>query len=143
MTTITADLTSGTLVEIRNDRHVWYADEPPELNGTDKGPNPYEMLLGSLAACTSITLSFYCQRKGWPLESVSVKYEYERVHADDCGECEDDALGWLDGVRSEIFVEGSFDEEQQKRLAEVAKRCPVHKTLDNGITFISESVTVG
>ncbi len=143
MTTITADLTGGTLVEIRNGRHVWLADEPPELNGTDKGPNPYEMLLGSLAACTAITLSFYSQRKGWPLESVSVKYEYEKVHADDCTECDEDALGWLDGVRSEIFVEGTFDDEQRKRLAEVAKRCPVHKTLDNGITFISEEVTVG
>ncbi len=143
MTTITADLTSGTLVEIRNGRHVWYADEPLDLNGTDTGPNPYEMLLGSLAACTSITLSFYAQRKGWSLDSVSVRYEYERLHADDCVECDDDALGWLDGVRSEIFIEGTFDDEQRQRLAEVAQRCPVHKTLANGITFVREKITVG
>ncbi len=143
MTSITADLTSGTLVEIRNGRHVWYADEPVELNGTDQGPNPYEMLLGSLAACTSITLSYYAQRKGWTIDSVSVKYDYEKVHADDCDECDDQETGWLDGVRSTIFIEGTFDEDQRKRLTEIAQRCPVHKTLDNGITFIDESITVG
>ncbi|MEE9414385.1 MAG: OsmC family protein [Acidimicrobiales bacterium] len=143
MTVITADLTSGTLVEIRNGRHVWHADEPLDLNGTDKGPNPYEQLLGALAACTSITLSFYAQRKGWNLESVSVRYEYEKLHVDDCNDCDGDAAGWLDGVRSEIFIEGDFDDTQKDRLAEIAKRCPVHKTLDNGITFISEKITVG
>ena len=101
------------------------------------------MLLGALASCTAITLSFYSTRKGWPLASVSVKYEYEKVHADDCEECEDDAMGWLEGVRSHIFIEGTFDEEQKARLAEIAQKCPVHKTLDKGITFISESVVVG
>ena len=140
MATITADLTSGTTVELRNGRHVWNADEPPELNGADTGPNPYEMLLGALGACTCITLSFYCQRKGWTLHSVSTQYTYDRIHADDCAHCDEDAAGFLHNVTAEIFIDGDLDDEQRERLADIAKRCPVHRTLDDGMVF-SETVT--
>ena len=142
MSTITADLTQGYVVEVSNGRHSWRADEPAGVGGTDTGPTPYELLLGALAACTCITLSMYCQRKQWPLDSVSTRYSFDRVHADDCERCEETATGWLDRVRSEIFVEGPFDEAQRARLAEIARRCPVHKTLDNGIHF-DEDVVVG
>ena len=50
MATITADLTTGYGVEITNGRHVWKADEPIDLGGDDTSPNPYEMMLGALAA---------------------------------------------------------------------------------------------
>ena len=142
MPTITADLTEGYCVEVGNGRHTWFADEPVDLGGTDEGPTPYEMLLGSVAACTGITLSMYAKRKGIELHSVSVRYTYEKLHADDCGFCESEAEGFIDTVTSEVFVEGDFTEEQRQRLAEVAVRCPVHKTLERGITF-NETIYVG
>ncbi len=142
MPTITADLVEGYAVTITNDRHQWVADEPPDLGGTDTGPTPYEMLLGSLAACTSITLSKYAKRKGIALDSISTRYHYERIHADDCERCDDDQTGWLDHVTSEIFLDGRFSEEEADRMGEIAVRCPVHRTLANGITF-TESVVVG
>ena len=85
----------------------------------------------------------FCQRKGWDLHSVSARYEIDKVHADDCADCEDDAKGYIERVRSEIFIEGQFDDEQRKRLADVAQRCPVHKTLDHGVSFTTETVFVG
>jgi uncharacterized OsmC-like protein len=143
MTTITADLTVGFAVEIRAGNHVWVADEPTEVGGTDTGPNPYEMLLSAVAACTCITLSMYCRRKGWALHSISAKYEFDRVHADDCDDCEDDAEGRIDRVRSEIFIEGDFDEAQRTRLTDIAQKCPVHKTIAHGVSFTTECVFVG
>jgi putative redox protein len=142
MPIITADLTTGFKVEISNGNHRWLSDEPVDLGGTGTGPNPYEMLLGSVAACTAITLSMYAQRKEIQLDSVSVRYHYEKVHADDCTFCDDDAAGFIDTVRSEIFVEGTFTEAQRLRLVEVATRCPVHKTLERGIVF-DDRVVVG
>jgi putative redox protein len=142
MPTITADLTTGFKVEISNGNHRWFADEPADLGGTDSGPNPYEMLLGSVAACTAITLSMYAQRKDIRIDAISVRYHYEKVHADDCSFCDDDSSGFIDTVRSEIFVDGAFTEAQRERLAEVATRCPVHKTLERGITF-DDHVVVG
>lgn len=142
MATITADLTEGFKVSITNGRHTWGADEPVELSGTDTGPNPYELLLGALASCTSITLSMYAARKNIALDSISVQYSYDKVHADDCGFCDDDASGYIDTVTSQIFVEGTFTDAERDRLAEVATRCPVHKTLEKGISF-GEQVFVG
>ena len=142
MATISADLVDGYRVEINNGRHHWTADEPIELGGTDEGPNPYELLLGALAACTSITVAMYARRKGMKLDSISVRYEFDRVHADDCEQCDDDASGFIERVSSEIFVEGDFTDEERRRLGEVAQRCPVHKTLDKGVHF-EEEVVVG
>ena len=140
MTTSSAGLTTGFAVELRAGIHVWGDDGPTDLGGSDTGPNPYELLLSAVAACTCITVSMYCQRKGWKLESISAKYELDKVHADDCQDCDDDAKGYIDRVRSEIFIEGDFDDEQRKRLADVAQRCPVHKTLDHGVSFPMETV---
>lgn len=139
---VTADLVEGYRVEIRGSGHTWLADEPVDLGGSDTGPTPYEMLLGSLAACTCITLSMYARRKGWPLESISVRYDYARIHAEDCGFCESDAEGLIDTVSSQIFIEGDFTDDQRRRLAEVAVRCPVHKTLEAGVV-LDDEVIVG
>ena len=82
MATITANLNSGTVVRISNGRHEWTADEPVAAGGTDTGPDPYELLLGSLAACTCATIALYCQHKGLTLKSISASYEFARIHAD-------------------------------------------------------------
>jgi hypothetical protein len=38
-----------------------------------------------------------------------------------------------------VTMHGTFDDAQKKRLTQVAARCPVHKTLANGV-HISDSV---
>lgn len=135
MSSITATLTSGMRVLMSNGRHEWVADEPITLGGTDTGPNPYELLLASLAACTCITLSFYCRRKGITLESVKANYEFDRVHAEDCENCDDPKSGFIDKITSHVQIKGDMNDAQRKRLAEIVERCPVHKTLGNGVTF--------
>ncbi len=34
--------------EVSNGRHVYLADEPESTGGADRGPGPYEWLLGAL-----------------------------------------------------------------------------------------------
>ncbi len=142
MASITAELTENYRVDITNGHHVWRADEPVDLGGDNTGPNPYDLLLGSLAACTTITLALYAKRKGIALSSVSAEYSFDRVHADDCELCDDDRTGMIDRVTSRIFIDGDFDETVRKRLQEVAVRCPVHKTLAAGVVF-EETVFAG
>ena len=136
MTTITAELTVGTQVSISNGRHTWRADEPPAAKGTDLAPNPYELLLGALAACTCITLSLYCQHKGIALKSVATSYQFERVHVNDCEDCEEQKSGRMEQVTGYVRIAGEFDDAQRKRLAQIAERCPVHKTLAHGVRMV-------
>jgi putative redox protein len=142
MTSITAELKGGYRVEITDGTHIWGADEPVDLGGEDSAPTPYEMLLGSLAACTVITLSMYARRKHILVTSVSVEYSHDRIHAEDCEDCDDSRTGMIDRVTSRIFIDGDFDDATRQRLMDVAKRCPVHKTLEAGIVF-DETVYAG
>ncbi len=135
MASITAELQSDYRVDITNGTHTWRADEPVDLGGDNTGPNPYDMLLGAVAACTSITLSMYAKRKNIDITSLSVEYSHEKVHAKDCEQCDDSHSGMIDRVTSRIYIDGDFDEATRQRLMEIAQRCPVHKTLEAGIVF--------
>ena len=134
MATISAELTEGYVVDLRTSSgHRWVADEPTSVGGTDTGPNPYELLLSALAACTSIAVSGYARRKGWAFEGIEVRYEQDRVHVKDCTDCQDHQRGFIDRIVSHITIRGDLDETQRRRLAEVAASCPVHKTLAKGV----------
>ena len=142
MASVSATLGSGYRVGITARGHTWTADEPVDKGGDDQGPNPYELLLGGLAACTCMTVRMYAERKDWPLESVTVVLTHDRVHADDCEECDDDVSGYIDRVRARIELIGDgLDDEQHDRLMEIAGRCPVRKTLTKGVTVVDEALS--
>ncbi len=116
--------------------HEFVADEPAGI-GDDAGPNPYDLLLAALGACTSMTLLMYARRKGWPLDGVTVELEHDRVYEDDCDGCEDpNAL--IERIQRKIKLHGPLDDEQQQRLAYIATRCPVHKTLSRATRIVDE-----
>jgi uncharacterized OsmC-like protein len=118
----------GLRTEVEAGGHTVVADEPENLGGTDNGPTPYDYLLAALGGCTAMTLRMYADRKGWPLESVTVRLSQDRIHAKDCGECETEE-GRIDRIGREIELGGPLDEKQRRRLMEVADMCPVHRTL--------------
>ncbi len=120
--------------------HALTADEPENLGGGDTGPNPYDLLLASLGACTAITLRMYADRKGWPLKSVEIGLEKDRVHAKDCDDCES-TEGHVLKIRRQIELGGDLDADQRKRLLEIADRCPVHQSLTGEVKITSELAT--
>jgi putative redox protein len=124
--------TAGLAQEITVGAHRLLADEPMESGGTDTGPNPYDLLLCALGACTSMTLALYARRKQWPLEAVTVRLRHSRIHAADCATCETRA-GLLDHIQREVELRGALDAEQRARLLEIANKCPVHRTLTSQI----------
>ena len=81
-----------------------------------------------------MTLALYARRKQWPLAAVTVRLEHSRIHAQDCAECETKE-GRLDRIDREIALEGALDDEQRRRLLEIADRCPVHRTLTSEISI--------
>ena len=122
----------GFAQEIEAGSHHFRSDEPASAGGTDSGPTPYDLLLGALGSCTSMTVAMYARRKQWPLERVTVHLRQPRVHVDDCADCEtkDTKLTIID---REIQFDGPLSEEQRARLLAIANRCPVHLTLTSTI----------
>ena len=131
--------TTGFLQHIRARDLTFASDEPLDKGGTNVAPNPYELLLAGLGACTSMTLRLYAGRKGWPLDSVRVTLAHGRVHAQDCEDC-DKETGMIDVIDKKLELEGDLTEEQRVRLLAIAARCPVHRTLLNEIKIRSELV---
>jgi len=122
----------GLAHTIRAGRHELRADEPARLGGTDTGPTPYDLLLAALGSCTAMTLRLYADARGWPLEGVRVELRHEKIHAEHCASCETQA-GKLDRIERTVHLEGPLDDDQRRRLLEIADRCPVHRTLESEV----------
>jgi uncharacterized OsmC-like protein/esterase/lipase len=118
--------------EITVGRHRLVADEPVEVGGLDSGLGPYDLVLAGLGACTSMTLRLYAERKALSLDRVTVRLAHSRIHAVDCENCETKE-GMLDRIDRSITLAGDLDEEQRKRLLEIADKCPVHRMLTSEI----------
>ncbi|THD67374.1 OsmC family protein [Robertkochia marina] len=104
------------------------ADEPESYGGANLGPTPYDLLAASLASCTAMTLNMYLGRKDWPVHLINVYVTHSRVHKEDC-ETPQDPKARIDLFEREIHISGNIDETQEKKLLEIADKCPVHKTL--------------
>jgi putative redox protein len=74
----------------------------------------------------------YAERKQWPLEAVHIALSHAKVHADDCAAC-DTEIRTIDRIEMEILLTGGLSADQQRRLLEIASRCPVHRTLMSAV----------
>jgi putative redox protein len=134
---ITARSLTNYQVEILAGSHTFVSDEPIGV-GDDAGPSPFDLLLASLASCTIITLQMYARRKNWPLETITFTAELRRediIHAD--GSKTNGSI-----IDTHLTFSGGLNDEQIKRLEEIANRCPVHRTLTSEIQILSNASRV-
>ena len=128
---------SGFLQDVQNGPfHHLLADEPEAYGGTNRGLTPYGFVAAGLGACTSMTLRMYARRKGWPLEGISVDVTHDKVHGQDAGS----GGGRVDRFVRRITLEGPLTGAQRDKLMEIADKCPVHKTLEQGAQIKTELV---
>lgn len=112
--------------------HFTLADEPIAVGGGNTGPAPYDFLLAGLGACTSMTLQMYAARKGWPLERAEVRLQHQKIHAQDCQDCET-KIGKIDAITRQVRLFGPLNADQRTKLLEIADKCPVHRSLNSEV----------
>ena len=118
--------------EVDAGNHHFITDEPVSAGGSDEGPTPYDLLAAALGSCTSMTLNFYARREGIALTGVEVSVTNDRTHAKDCADCLS-ASGYIHRFGVSLRLHGDLTAEQRLKLLEIARRCPVYKTLTSEI----------
>jgi putative redox protein len=109
-------------IEWRNGKFV--ADEPETLGGNDTGPDPYTLLLSSLASCKLITLRMYIDRKGWEIDRIA-------INANMYQETKDELTKSI--IDCDILFLSPVSDEQKMKLLEIAGNCPVSKILQGDL----------
>ena len=115
--------------EVRVRDHRLTADEPEDIGGKDLGPSPEELLAASLASCTAITMEMYAERKGWDMAGVEVDCDYVPAER-----------GCPTKFNLVVRLPTHLSDEQAERLAIIAAKCPIHRTLEGEVAF-SEKIT--
>jgi len=109
--------------------HHLIADEPNHvIGGRNLGPDPYDLLLMSLGACTVMTIKMYAVRRKWEIGDIYIELRHQKNHIDDCANC-DNPNSKIDFIEKEIIIKGELTETQREKLLDISKKCPVHRTL--------------
>jgi len=113
---------------VRTGRHTLLADEadePVTMGGNDAGPSPFDLLLASLGACTSITLRMYAEHKHLPLTGVRVELMHDRIEVE--------GQGKIDQISRIITLTGDLTRDQRSKLLAIANKCPMYRILHSGL----------
>jgi uncharacterized OsmC-like protein len=128
-------LEEGFLAEVDVRDFSFLSDEPADLGGTDRGPNPVEYVLGAFAACQEIVIKAYATVLGIELASVQVDVEGD-LDLHGFLNLTDERAGFT-GVRYKTIIEtNETDPEKLKQLEEFSvRRCPVLDIIQNPVSL--------
>jgi putative redox protein len=110
------------VIEWRNGEFI--ADEPEKNGGKDLGPDPFTLLLSSLASCTLITLRMYIDRKGWDIPVIKVNANLFQTKS---------AEALTTFIDRDIIFPAGLEPEKKNRLQEIAEQCPISKLLEGNV----------
>jgi uncharacterized OsmC-like protein len=112
--------------------HSIEIDEPNELGGTDKGPNPVELVLAALGSCQAIVLKFYGQKLGVDVKSVETSVDGEIDLGGFFGV--PNVRPGFQNIKAITKVKAEGDPDKINELLKIAEeRCPVLDILKNGV----------
>ena len=126
---VVSEIRDGRLaLDLPNRGHRLAIDQLPEIGDSERGPNPYELLLMSLGACTAMAVRLYAEREGWPLGCVSVRLRRSRVRVEACAGFKRPSAV-IDHIECLVDLPGPLGDIQRNRLMRVADTSPIHRIL--------------
>jgi putative redox protein len=115
-------------IEWRNGKFI--SDEPLSSGGKDLGPDPYTLLMSSVASCVLVTLRMYIDRKNWDIPSLTVNVNMYHETINDIK---------TTIIDRDLILGENVPDEQKTKLQEIASHCPISKILEGNIklrTFV-------
>ena len=128
--TVTRDRTHKMRHVVAVRQHAIAVDEPPAIGGEDLGVTPHELYDSALGACKAMTVLWYANRKGIPLEDIQVD-----VERDDTQERQG-----VYRLNVTLALGGPLSSAQRAELLAVAEKCPVHKLMTTAKTEITTAL---
>jgi putative redox protein len=116
--------------EVRIGPHIFAADASIGEGGEELGPNPHDLYDAALGACEALTVLWYANRKGIPVENIEVSVERDQSE-------ERTGIYRLD---TKLKLGGNLTDAQRRELLSVASKCPVHKLMTSVQTIIDVSL---
>lgn len=121
----------GFTVEARARNFTLYIDEPPNLGGQDKGPNPVEYVLMALGGCVIIVGQVIANEMGIKLDSYRIKLSGDLNPSRFMGKPSPDRTGFKE-ISLEIEVKSDAPREKlEEWIKAIESRCPVGDNLKN------------
>ncbi|MFT3770281.1 MAG: OsmC family protein [Minicystis sp.] len=105
--------------QIRVREHAFRADVGAALGSTDSAPGPHDYFDAALAACKTLTATWYAKQHNIPLERVE-----SHVERDDSKERQGTYV-----LKVRLAFHGPLTDEQRTKLYAAVARCPVHKLM--------------
>jgi putative redox protein len=127
-------------VNITNGKHMWVSDEPPNFTGNDLGPNPVELLMGSLAACSVVTILKKARDANFFTPNFAVVCSYTRVLGPD-GNQVTNQQQQIKITRS-ILVEDTTDTLLLDKLKSFSDSCPVETILTGDVSIETNFISL-
>ena len=104
---------------LRVREHTIHADVGPTLGSTDSAPGPHDYFDAALAACKTLTATWYAKKNGIPLERVE-----SHVERDDTQERKG-----VYALKVKLAFHGPMSDEQRAKLYTAVGNCPIHKLM--------------
>jgi ribosomal protein S12 methylthiotransferase accessory factor len=108
--------------EIKTDQRV-------KFGGEASAPEPYDLFLASLATCAGVYVLGFCEKRGLPLDGISLTQSWQR-----------NKDGKIESITIDIQVPPSFPEKYHKALVRSANQCAVKKTLESPPEIVTRVV---
>jgi uncharacterized OsmC-like protein len=119
MKVITAQHKGDMLFETQLGNHTLEIDVSDRLGGKDRGPQPSELFVASLASCVGALVANYCEKCGLNTEDLAVDVMYEKVH---------DPTR-LANLRVKVDLPHADISGRENAIRRVAHHCPIHETI--------------
>lgn len=114
--------------EVKAGAHTFFVDEPKNLGGNDKGANPLNTLLGSLAGCENAIANMVAKEMKFKLNGIDFKIEGALDPKGLMGDAS--VKQYFQALTIEALVDTDESDERIQELKEKTdSRCPVFNIL--------------